>query len=272
MGDKKLATGKPSATSEGGLRASRGVRLRFIVWGAVGLWLAGGCAEQNGVLEIDSGPPISRLGGFGAGAPTYAVHVGENLTMRFRSKVGTCDYAVMLDESKQRYVDCGPCISKQFEWKYAFGESGPTARPMHLTVSGYVQRGARDRMPMAGEMVDAERPNDDWDCKLAQATILVQVYQSVVEIAVSMPKGRPDWTLTKLTLTRADGQLTRVSLQTAAGEPGYGVSGPDEAGVWHVRYEPKASDVDHSGETSASLQVADELGQITVFQQTFATP
>jgi hypothetical protein len=266
-----MAPGKPSGTSEGSPRATGNVLPQLLACAVVSLWLGGGCAEQNGVLEVDSGPPISRSTGSGAKIPTYAVHVGECPTIRFRSKVGTCDYAVMHDESNGRYEDCGPCLGEQFEWKYAVGEAGPAESPIRITVAGYLQQRSRDRMPLGGEMVDGQREGDEPDLKLAQASVLVQVYQSVVEIAVKMPQGRPDWSLTRLTVTREDGQQTRMR-QKATGERGFTVSGPDEAGIWHVRYEPKAAEVNRSGETAAELQVADEQGQLTSFRQRFATP
>ena len=262
---KRLAGARPLALSP---RRSCG-RLS----GTVGclLFLLGGCAEQNGILEIDSGPPISRSSDLRNATPTYAVHGGETITMRFRAKIGICDYAVMQDESNGQCVDCGPPLDGRFEWKYAVGGLRKPDQPIRLTVSGYGQKGSRDRMPMGGRLVEAERANDEPDDKVAQVSVLLQVYQSTVEIQVSLPNGRPDWSLTKLAIARADGRQTKVGRSTAT-QRGFDVAGPDEAGVWRVRFEPVASEVNSSGETTALLQVADETGQITVFRQSFATP
>ncbi|HVP11876.1 MAG TPA: hypothetical protein VMV94_11910, partial [Phycisphaerae bacterium] len=260
-------------TASGGRarRAVRGAALRLATLAAIAVSFASGCAERNGVLEIDSGAPVGQAAGARGGTMVYAVHAGEDVTMRFRSRVGTCDYAIMYDESKGQYEDCGPCVNGQFEWKYAVGRAGATEQPLRLTVTGYVQQGLRDRMPFKGQLVGSDRPNDEPDYKLAEASVLLRVYQSVVEIPVRLPSGRPDWNLTKLIVVRGDGQQTRIS-KAAADERGFEVTGPDEEGMWLVRYEPKAAEVSRAGETLAVLRVADEDGQITAFQQAFATP
>jgi hypothetical protein len=237
------------------------------------LWtiLLTGCAEYNGVLEVESGPAVDKMPtGESGEALVFAVHQGESVTIRFHSRLGACDYAVMQDATNDRYYDCGPPLGGRFEWKYA--PSGTCASPpIKLTVTGYLQAGARDRMPIEGQLQEGSRADDPKDETVARATAWIHLYQSVVEIRVALLQGSPDWSLSKLVITRADGGQSRIGPRSVEAA-GFETIGPDETDTWRVRYEPKASEVNNTGETLAELLVADEQGRITAFSQRFATP
>lgn len=191
--------------------------------------------------------------------------------MRFRAKMGVCDYAVLYDEAADKYSDCGEPATGQFEWPHSVGTGVPPGVPRRLLVSGYAQKGARDCMPICGELIEGGRPNDPKDWRIAQAFVVIEPYQSLLDTTVVMDGTRPDWGLSKLVLRRSDGQQTTIK---AAGgqERGFAVTGPDERGGWRLRYEPACGEVNIGGETSAELVVADDEGRTRVFSASFSTP
>lgn len=239
----------------------------------LGLVIGCGCANRNGVLEVDSGPPVRMISDAGrTDVHVYAVHVGESFTMHFRTKVGACDYAVLHDEGEDKYYDCGSPTAGVFEWTHSISAESPAGVPRRLVVEGYAREGARDRMPIRGELVKGERPGDPQDWRLAEAGVLIEPYQSVLDATFAMQEGaRPDWSLSKLVVRRADGRQTMV--RAASGQSrGFIGTGPDEQGRWRVRYEPMCSEVDTSGETTAELVVADEEGRTTAQRLSLSTP
>lgn len=231
-----------------------------------------GCAERNGVLEVDSGPQVRFVSDTGrTDVPVYAVHVGESFAMRFRARMGVCDYAVLHDEGEGKYYDCGSPAAGAFEWTHSVDAEAAVGVQRRLTVDGYAQKGARDRMPIRGKLVDGERPDDPQDWRLAQASVWIEPYQSVLDTTFALEGARPDWNLSKLVVRRSDGRQTTI--RAANGESrGFTGTGPDEQGRWRVRYEPACSEVDSSGEASAELVVADEEGRTTVIRFSFSTP
>jgi hypothetical protein len=223
-------------------------------------------------VEVDSGPPVRFVRGAGhADIPVYAVHVGESFTMRFRARMGACDDAVLHDEGEGKYYDCGSPTTGSFEWTHSVGEASPVGVLRRLVVDGYSRKGARDCMPIRGELVEGGRPDDPKDWRIAQAVVAIEPYQSVLEATFSLDGTHPDWGLTRLVLRRSDGRQTTIRAATGQSR-GFGGTGPDEQGRWRVRYEPACGEVDHSGETSAELVVADEDGRTTVVRLSFSTP
>ncbi len=191
--------------------------------------------------------------------------------MRFRAKVGTCDYAVLHDESAAWHSDCGAPLAGTFEWTHLVSADVPTGVPRLLVVSGYAQKGARDCMPIRGQLVAGGRPNDPPDWRIAEAAVMIEPYQSVLDTAVVVEGSRPDWALSRLVLRRSDGRQATVRVASGQGR-GFTGTGPDDQGRWHVRYEPTFDEVNPAGETAAELIVADEDGRTTVFRVSFSTP
>ena len=233
----------------------------------------GGCAASNGVLTIESGPPVPPVSNRwdSSSTPLYAVHLGERPTLIFRCKLGHCDYAIAHIEGTDFYDDCGPPTTGKFEWPMTFDKLAPAESPLRLTVNGYSQQQKRDLMPVGGRLVESDRPLDSVDFLIASASALVEVYQSQVEIAVPDAGASPDWTLSRLVLHPDNSRPCRVA-HSGPGGAGFSVNGPDAKHQYTVRYQPRANEVNHAGRTRAELIVADETGQTRSIATSFLTP
>lgn len=233
----------------------------------VSLLASTGCASSNGILTIESGSPVGSSGR----TALYAVHIGERPTLKFGWKLGHCDYAIAHVEGADLYDDCGPPVTGKFEWSMTFDHLAPAESPLRLTVSGYSQQQKRDLMPVHGHLVESESPLDAVDILIASASVMIEVYQSQVEVAVPTDGPAPDWALTRLIIHPDNGRSCRISHSGASG-PGFSVNGPDSKHQYIVRYQPRASEVNHEGLTRAELILADETGATRSIATTFATP
>ena len=64
-------------------------RLTLIGCGVL-IAVAGGCANYNGTLVVDSGPPVAQVRGRQAmEEPVYAVHAGERARLKFTWRMDT---------------------------------------------------------------------------------------------------------------------------------------------------------------------------------------
>lgn len=205
------------------------------------------------------------------GEPIYSVHVGERVEMRFGARFGEAEYAIMHDEAADFYDDCGPPIEGRFVWTHRFEGATGGGQTNRVSVEGFIQHGRRDAMPVAGRLVEGRPPNDAQDQRVATATVVVELYQSAVEFDVKSAEGSPDWSISRLIIKRADGKSAKLGHVGRTGR-GFSVKGPDETGIYHVRYEPTCDEVNREGVTEAELRVVDENGRITPFATTFATP
>ena len=237
---------------------------------AVCLLIVTGCRSGNAILVLDSGPPVDQVKHSAGRDPVFAVHTGERVEMTFRSKIGSCDYAIMHDESSDRWEDCGPPINGQFDWPHDFAAEKESVGRRRISVTGYTIQGRRDAMPIRGALVDSPG-EDEKDVVWAGATAWVEVYQSELRLRIRLPEGSPVWTLSKLTIRRQDGVESRVSLR-GAGKPGFEVSGPDTEGAWEIVFQPAFDQVNPSGDTAAQLSVADERGMTHRFDAQLSTP
>jgi len=231
--------------------------------------VAAGCNFSNASLQVESGPPVDSRGG---GVATYSVHVGERVKFTFALHLGAADYAVFHDETTDTWDDCGPPIQGRFEWTHAFDLTSDDEAPHRIAVTAYSQNGRRDAMPFGGKLIEGNSPGDAADFKLARASTVARVYQSIADIPISPGAvGRPDWHRTRLVIHRDDGSATRVP-QAAAQSPGFTVNGPDKQGAFTVRYRPGCDEVNRSGQTDAELLLADESGRVTSIRARFPTP
>lgn len=228
--------------------------------------LLSGCATHNAELAIDA-PAVQTNE-----EKYYVVHVGDKPTLHLRTKFISCDYANFHDELKDEYDDCGPALSSGFVWSYEFDRCTSRDRLAKLTVTGYQQAGLRDFMPVNGTLMESESTRDPPDSLVASASILVYVYQSAVDIAVSLPNGTPDWRLSRLFLTGEGGRKTRIRYRKTPTKGFFHAEGPDTSGKYRVYYEPSVSEISRSGPTWVELIVADETGATTTFTQKIETP
>ena len=81
--------------------------MRPTLFFAAALMTLTGCAASNGILTVDSGPPVGKR----EHTDVYAVHVGERPNMSFSWKIGHCDYAIAHIEGSDYYEDCGPPLA-----------------------------------------------------------------------------------------------------------------------------------------------------------------
>jgi hypothetical protein len=235
------------------------------------LLVATGCQSGNAALLLDSGPPVDQVRRTGGHDSVFAVHVGERVQMAFRSRLGVCDYAMIHDESNDRWEDCGPPINGFFEWRQTFSNEKGSAGRRRIKVTGYTIQGRRDAMPVRGALLESAGKDDEADLPWAGITVWVDIYQSELRMRVRLPEGTPDWALSKLTIRRQDGTESRVTIRRA-GQPGFEVSGPDAEGVWELTYQPAFDQVNASGHTAAVLSVADERGKTIDFEAEIPTP
>jgi hypothetical protein len=126
-------------------------------------------------------------------------------------------------------------------------------------------------MPVGGKLVESPNPLDSMDLLIASAAVFVEVYQSHVEIIVPGGTGIPDWTLSRLVL-HPDGRPPCRIPHSGSGIAGFTVNGPNANHEYTIRYQPKASEVNHAGQTSAEFIVAEENGQTRTIATSIATP
>ncbi|MCG8404614.1 MAG: hypothetical protein MI923_05390 [Phycisphaerales bacterium] len=226
-----------------------------------------GCAAYNAELVIDDRPLLES-----GETRYYVLHVGDQPTLRLHTKFMPCSYANLHDGLKEAYDDCGPALASGFSWPYTFDRRTPGDQPARLTVRGYRQNGFRDYMPFRGALLEAESERDPPDSLVATASVLVRVYQSAVDMTVSLPFGKPVWRLSKLTLIGENGRKTLVRYRKDARDGFFTVEGPDTAGQYRVHYEPKISQIHRSQPTQVELVVADEAAETTTFKSEIRAP
>lgn len=226
-----------------------------------------GCASSNGILTIESGPPVGSAGRMSL----YAVHINERPTMHFSVKIGICDYAIAHIEGTDNYEDCGPPVAGRFEWAMSFDKAAPPESPIRLTVNGYCQQQKRDLMPVQGKLIETANTLDAVDILVASGSVLIQVYQSDLQILVPGGGAAPDWALSRIVIHPNNGKPCRIAQSSGAGS-GFRVTGPDSRNQYIVSYQPRATEVNHEGSTRAELILADETGRTKTIAATFTTP
>lgn len=232
-----------------------------------------GCADHNGTLSLESGPPVASVRNRQAvEEPVYAVHAGERARLMFTWRFDACDYAILLDESSGEYFDCGPPLAGCFEWDHTFGDVRDETESYRLIVEGCLCVGHRDRLPVRGKLDEHQLATDPRDSLIARAAVHVRVYQSECVFDVPQQGFEPAWDLTKLILTRDSGKETIVRRQ-GEGRRGFRVERVGEpAAEWRVRYQPRATEINTSGRTRARLILADDTGRTHDFELAFETP
>ena len=236
--------------------------------------LLGGCF--SGSLATGTGP---RPGGDWSDARYQAAHVGETvhfsfiLTRRPFSKhpihpVGFADHCIITldDRSAEAELD----DTGKFTLVYRMPETW-RGREIRVAATAFRQYGRRDRMVVDGELLEVDNAWDETDSVFARASITMLIYQSAVELTLTPGADDFDFGTARLIVRKADGTASAVA---AARPPvgGFTLEGPDEKGVFTVRYEPKWDQVNLTGTTQAEFTVYDLAGRQHCIDTEFLTP
>ncbi|HPF40273.1 MAG TPA: hypothetical protein PK093_16665 [Phycisphaerae bacterium] len=230
-----------------------------------------GCQANNAEFVMRNRPQATVMRGEEA-IPYYSVHVGDTVSLAFRSKLYFCDYAIMRDSQKDAFEDCGPDLGGAFEWPYRFTTITPPGELATLHVTAYSSLGKRDKMPYKGKIMELEVGTDSPDKVAAEADMFVRVYQSRLVIPVDLGGATPMWHAARLEMSGQGVRKRRITHSSADREGHFSVEGPDGMGRYQVIYEPTIKDIDPTGVTTAVLKVPDEDANIHEFTAELRPP
>lgn len=228
-----------------------------------------------GSLATDSGPSPLEW----SEANHQFVHVGERVRFSFvmardsRKKnainpLGLVDYCIGNvggERIEATLTDTG---------HYRFMSDMSDRRPgevIDVSAAAYRTRGTRDVMKIGDTWVRADAPSDQPDRLLSRDRLRLTVYKSRIELPCKRPLTDLDMDTGHLEIRRADGSVTEV-LSNGSGGGGFAHTGPDADGLYHVLYEPRASELNKNGMTAIRFRVRDTANNPHVFDAVLKTP
>ncbi|MGB0716839.1 MAG: hypothetical protein ACPGXK_13235 [Phycisphaerae bacterium] len=221
--------------------------------------MATGCAS----LAASTGPRSSASQW--SVAERQAAHVGEDVEFDFVlldawgdgvSPIGVADY-VLATVGDYRVV-AEPDVNGHFKFAHRLKNVEPGAQ-LFVKATAFQQKGSRDVIVVAGEVVTADSAYDEADRRVADDHILLDVYQAEVQLQLAGTEQTLDPSSGVLRLKTRDGGVTSVFQNTPL-RPGYRLAGPDAAGVYTIDYQPQANEVSNFGETEIYFRIFDIAG------------
>ncbi|MFQ5590812.1 MAG: hypothetical protein ACE5HE_06605 [Phycisphaerae bacterium] len=199
-------------------------------------------------------------------AKRQMVHVGEDVEFqlvlvdalgRFVPPLGLADYCVATVGGER--TETTPDVRGCFRFTLPFDRYAPGQR-VRVTASAYLQRGGRDFMKIRGEWLESDSPYETRDKKVATDSITLTVYEAPIELIMPRPADELDPETGVMRIRRTDGSTTSVYVDKP-GRPGFILAGPEPDGYYHVRYRPKARELNPTGTTEVTLTIHDVSGQ-----------
>ncbi len=208
--------------------------------------------------------------GFTNRSPQWAWHE-EPVTFDFAPDPASADYAIYLwpDGSKQ-YVTRSDEFGGYFRGVGVF-RAGAEPRKNTVRAEAYTVRGANDWYydKDRDEWVHHRMKTDEADWPAGSAEMEIICYRK--EVNIPFPADKPVERV-ELRLTRADGtrSVHEVEFPGDGGAPE--IFGPDDDGMYHVRYAPTWKEVSRTGTTRVELVVTCTDGKRKLFEDTVDTP
>ncbi|MCH7814458.1 MAG: hypothetical protein IID40_10615 [Planctomycetes bacterium] len=194
-------------------------------------------------------------------------HVGEPVRFSFiligpfqrrpLDPLGLADYCLV--EVGSRRLECEPDPGGRFRFEYVLADAQP-GEEIKVTVTAYRQYGQRDIMRVGDQWLRGDSPLDEPDRTVATDSLILEMYQTTVELELEPGAAPFDFESGKLELIAPGGTTTPVYIDRP-GRPGFRVEGPDERGVFWIRYRPDGTQVGVFDRTEALFTVYDRAGQ-----------
>ena len=218
-----------------------------------------GCAS----LASSTGP--RSQGSEWSVADLQLAHVGEEVRFDFvlldwlgkgMSPLGVADYAVVTIGPSTLVTEAD--VYGHFQFSHRLDDVRPGDR-ISVEASAFKQRGSRDIIVVAGEVVTADSAYDEPDRRVAGDRLTLEVYQAEVELPLQQG-GQPfDPDSGVLRLKTTAGKTTPVFHSTKL-RRGYDLVGPDAGGAYSLRYRPLASELSDYGNTDIYFRIFDIAG------------
>ncbi|MCP4248756.1 MAG: hypothetical protein GY778_17065 [bacterium] len=194
-------------------------------------------------------------------------HVGEPVQFSFiligpyqrrpLDPLGLADYC-LVDVCSQR-LECEPDPGGRFRFEHVLADAKP-GDEIEVTVTAYRQYGQRDIIQVGDQWLRGDSPLDEPDRTVAADSLTLETYQTTVEIELESGAAPFDFESGKLELIAPEGKTMPVYIDRP-GRPGFTVGGPDDRGVFSIRYLPDGTQVGVFDLTEALFTVYDRAGQ-----------
>jgi len=251
----------------------RWTRVVNLVGAALVACAGAGCV--GGSLATNSGP--RSAGSRWSAAANQKIHVGETVEFdfvlhdawqRFVRPGGIADYCVLQIGDKR--VEAIPGPYGHFDFTHTFEDVAPGA-VIDVKVEAFRQRGAKDFVEIGELWMPTEAFSRDPDASVCRDKIRLTAYQSAVSFQVARPADDFDPATGVLRLRKPDGKTTSVYVNRPT-RRGFILDGPEPAGYYRVRYQPRGFEVAHTGTTAVTFTIYDVGGQRHVTQLELDTP
>jgi hypothetical protein len=246
--------------------------LMFLTFGLF-IFALPGCLSAS--LASDTG---SRLPGHHwSDEDRQQAHAGEEVSFDFvlqnadRQLVpptGVADYCVAMIGSQR--LESEPDEFGHFTFRHRLDGVQP-GREFDVRVAAYQQRGSRDFMKVGGQWLEAESPYSVADRKVAEDSIRLSIYQSLVDLRIVRPPDDLDPETGVLRIRRTDGSSTAVYINRP-NRPGFIIEGPGPDGYYRVTYPPSGDELNKTGTTDVEFTIYDLAGQRHTVTKTLDTP
>lgn len=237
--------------------------------------LIGSSGCLSGSLATSSG---GTDGGKWSIARRQQVHVGETVEFSFVLKKamskdsidahGIADYCVFSIGGERVEAEIDEAGGFKTEFNFADAEDG---RQVEVVASAYSTQDDRDFMQIAGKWLQTESPYNKPDRRIASASVLLNVYQSVVRFKLPKPEDAYDMGTGKLTF-RCEGDRLVSVFEHRPPRNGFEISDENADGSRWVAYLPTGDQLNPSGTTDVEFSIYDVAGNRMTFTETLQTP
>lgn len=207
------------------------------------------------------------------------VHVGEHVGFSFaltkgllrRRAIdphGIVDYCVAFAGPERIEADLDGTGHYRFAFDAVDLDPGDAVK---VTAAAFHTAGVRDMKRIGDRWIEADVPRDPSDRPLAHDSVVLRIYKTVVELPIDPPGPDLDLRAGRLEIVRDDGGVSTV-YSGGAGSGGFAVTGPEADGRYVVLHEPRADQVNKSGQTLVRFIALDGNGQAHTFEGYLPTP
>jgi hypothetical protein len=192
----------------------------------------------------------------------------QNTNRQLVPPTGVADYCAAMIGSQR--LESESDEFGHFTFRHRFDGVQP-GQEFDIRATAYEQRGSRDFMKVGGQWLEAESPYSVADRKVAEDSIRLSIYQSLVDLRIVRPSDDLDPETGVLRIRRTDGSSTAVYINRP-NRPGFTLEGPSPDGYYRVTYPPSGDDLNKTGTTDVDFTIYDLAGQRHTVATTLDTP
>ena len=221
-----------------------------------------GCVSAS--LASDTGP--RSAGRAWSIAARHPAHVGETVDFdlvlvdgwgRFLPSAGFDEYAVLAINRER--LETEPDGAGHFRFSYNLG-AVPVGASVRVVGAVFRQRGHRDFINVQGEWLESNSPYERNDDLVAEDELVLDVYQTRIELSLTRPPTDLDPESGVLRILRQDGTVSTIYVDRP-GRPGFILTGPEPSGYYTVTYVPDGDELNATGTTRIEFSIHDLSGQ-----------